>query len=134
MTKCQSDNVISDTPITPIFKYSQVIKDKNAIPSLVWLQQMEKDCIKTYNVVHNDRPDRCYETDYTKDFETQVRPLRTVEDSNPHSDDPEYGADSFWDKTLNVKENLQFRCVDYSLTDDEANPLIEDNKLSRAVN
>ena len=56
-------NVKSDPPIT---KYSRVIQDTNGIPSVVWQQQLEKACIKTYKVVHNDRSDQYYEMDCTK--------------------------------------------------------------------
>ena len=69
--------VISDTPI---IKFRQNIKDTNGIPSVVWQQQMEKAYIKTYKVVHNDRPDRYYNRDYTKYFKTQFRPSQLSED------------------------------------------------------
>ena len=63
--------VVSDPPT---IKYSQKIKDTKGIPTVVWQQQMEKAYIRTYKIVHNDRPDRFYETDYAKDFETQFCP------------------------------------------------------------
>ena len=94
---------------------------------------MEKACIKTYKQVHNDRPDRFYETDYTKDFETQFRPLPLVEDYHPQYIDAEYGKDPYWDDELYDKRNLQFRNEDYPPTDDEDDPQIEDTKLSRAL-
>ena len=34
-------------------------------------------------MVHYDLPDRYYEMDYTKDFETQFRALQVIEDYNP---------------------------------------------------
>ena len=62
---------------------------------------MEKAYIKTYKIVHNDRPDRnYYDTDYTKDLETQFRPLQLIEDYNPQYIDREYGKDPFWDDEL----------------------------------
>ena len=54
---------------------------------------MKEACFKIFKVVHNDRPDRYYQTDYTKDFQTQCRPLQAVEDHNPHYYYPEYGND-----------------------------------------
>ena len=52
---------------------------------------MEKAYIRTYKTVHNDRPYRFYETDYTTDFETQFRPLPLIEDYHPQYSDSEYG-------------------------------------------
>ena len=49
--------------------------DTNGTPSVAWQEQMEKACIKTYKLVHNDPRDQYYDKDYTKDFETQFRPL-----------------------------------------------------------
>ena len=114
--------VISDPPT---IKYSQKIKDTKGIPTSVWQQQMEKPYIRRYKIVHNHRPDRFYEIDYTKDFETQFRRLPLVEDYHPQYIDPEYGKDPYWDDELYDKQNLQFRRDDY--------PQIEDNKLSRAI-
>ena len=122
--------VISDPPIITFRHY---IKDTTGTPSVVWQQQMEKACIKTYKQVHNDRPDQFYETDYTKDFETQFRPLPLVEDYHPQYIDAEYGKDPYWDDELYDKRNLQFRNEDYPPTDDEDDPQIEDTKLSRAL-
>ena len=84
--------VMSDPPTT---NFGQYIKDTNGTPS-VWQQQKEKENIKTYKVVHNDRPDRYYEMDYTKDFETQFRPLQFIEDYNPQFIDTEYGKEPYW--------------------------------------
>ena len=122
--------VISDPPI---FNYSQKIEDTNGTPSVVWQQQMEKADIKTYKQVHNDRPDQFYETDHTRDFETQFRPLPLIEDYHPQYIDPEYGKDPYWDDELYDRQNLQFRCDDYPPTDNEDDPQIEDTKLSRAL-
>ena len=122
--------VISDPPI---IKFRQHIIDTNGITSVVWQQQMEKAYIKTYKVVHNDRPDRYYEKDYTKDFETQFRPLQLIEDYNPQNIDPEYGKDPYWDDDLNDRQSLQFRHDDYPPTDDEEDPEITDTKLSRTL-
>ena len=101
--------VISDPPIITFRHY---IKDTTGTPSVVWQQQMEKTYIKTYKQVHNDRPDRFYETDYTEDFETQFRPLPLVEDYHPQYIDAEYGKDPYWDDELYDKRNLQFRNED----------------------
>ena len=122
--------VISDPPI---INYSQRIEDTKGIPTVVWQQQIEKACIRTYKIVHNDRPDRFYEIDHTKDFETQFRPLPVIEDYHPQYHDPEYGKDPYWDDELYDRQNLQFRRDDYPPTDDEDDPQIEDTKLSRAL-
>ena len=122
--------VISDPPI---IKYSQTIKDTKGIPTVVWQQQMEKACIRTYKIVHNDRPDRFYEIDYTKDFETQFRPLPLIEDYHPHYPDPDYGKDPYWDDEIYDRQKLQFRQDEYPPTDDEDDPPIVDNKLSKAL-
>ena len=122
--------VVSDPPI---IKFRQHIKDTNGIPSIVWQQQMEKAHIKTYKTAHVDRRDRYYEKDYTKDFETQFRPLQIIEDYNPQNIDPEYGKDSYWDDDLYDRQSLQFRHDDYSSTDDEEDPEITATKLSRAL-
>ena len=122
--------VISDPPI---INYIQKIEDTKGIPTVVWQQQMEKACIRTYKIVHNDRPDRFYEIDHTKDFETQFRPLPLIEDYHPQYPDPEYGKDPYWDDELYDRQNLQFRRDDYPPTDDEDDPQIEDTKLSRAL-
>ena len=68
-----------------------------------------------------------------KDSETQFRPLETVEDYNPHYNDPEYGKDPYWDDDIYDQQNLQFRNDDYPPTDDEDDPEILDNTLSRAL-
>ena len=122
--------VISDPPI---INYSQKTEDTKGTPSVVWQQQMEKACIRTYKIVHNDRPDRFYEIDYTKDFETQFRPLPVIKNYHPQYPDPEYGKDPYWDDELYDTQNLQFRRDDYPPTDDEDDPQIEDTKLSRAL-
>ena len=117
----------------PIITFRQYIKDTNGPPSVFWQQQMEKTYIKTYKQVQNDRPDRYYDFDYTKDFETQFRVLPLVEDYNPHYIDPEYGNDPYWDHETYDKRTLHFRRDDYPSTDDEDDSQIEDTKLSRAL-
>ena len=82
--------VISDPPTINFRHYINVT---NGTSSVVWQQQMEKAYIKTYKVIHNDRPDRYNEMDYTKNFETQFRPLQLIDDYNPQYIDPEYGKD-----------------------------------------
>ena len=52
---------------------------------------------------------------------------------NPHFIDPEYGVDTYWDSSLYDQRKLQFKCEDYPPTDDEDDPEIPDNKLSRAL-
>ena len=94
---------------------------------------MEKACIRTYKIVHIDRPDRFYEIDHTNDFETQFRPLPVIEDYHSQYPDLEYGKDPYWDDELFDRQNLQFRRDDYPPTDDENDPQIEDTKLSRAL-
>ena len=122
--------VISDPPTIDFCHY---IKDTNGTPFVVWKQQMEKAYIKTYKEVHNDRPDRYYDLDYLGDFETRFGPSPLVEDYNPHYTDPGYGKDPYWDDELYDKQNLQFWRDDYPPTDDEDDPKIEDNELSRAL-
>ena len=122
--------VISDPPTVT---YKQYHDDINETPSIVWQQQMEKAYIKTYKLVHNDRPDRYYEKDYTADYQTRFRPLQLIEGYNPHYIDPEYGIDPYWDNSLYDPRKLQFRCEEYPPTDDEDDPEIPDNKLSRAL-
>ena len=123
-------NVISDPPIINLRQY---VKDTNGTPSVVWQQQMEKAYIKTYKTVHNDRPDRYYDMDYTQNFETQFRPLPLFEDYNPQYIDPDYGKDPYGDDELYDKQNLQFRGDDYPSTDDEEDSEIWDNKLTQAL-
>ena len=123
-------NVISDHPMIT-FRHN--INDTDGTPSDVWQQQIEKAYIKTYKKVHNDRPDRYYDFDYIKDFETHFRPLQLIEDYNPQYIDPEYGKDSYWDDELYDKQNLQFRREDYPPTDDVDDPELLDNNLSRAL-
>ena len=94
---------------------------------------MENACTRTYKNVHNDRPDRFYEIDYAKDFETQFCPLPLVEDYHPQYTGPEYGKDPYWGDELYDRQNLQFRRDDYPPTDDEDDPQREDTKLSRAL-
>ena len=55
------------------------------------------------------------------------------EDYHRQYTDPDYGKDPHWDDKLYDKRNLQFRRDDYPPTDDEDDPQIEDNKLSRAL-
>ena len=92
---------------------------------------MEKAYIKTYKAVHNDRPHRYYDMDYTKNFETHFRPLPLIEDYNPQYIDPDYGKDPYWDDELYDKQNLHFRSDDYPPTDDEDDPDIVENTISR---
>ena len=122
--------VISD-PANIAYKQSQ--SDVNGTPSVVWQQQMEKAYIKTYKMVHNDRPDRYYDIDYTTAFETQFRPLQQIEDYNPHYIDPENGVDPYWDNSLYDQRELLFKCDDYPPTDDEDDPEVLDNRLTRTL-
>ena len=117
----------------PIITFRQYRKDTNGTLSVAWQQQMEKTFIKTYKEVHNDRPDRYYDFDCTKDFETQLRPLPLVEDDHPHYIDPEYGKDPYWDDEIYDKRNLQFRRDDDPPTDVEDDPELHNNKFSRAL-
>ena len=94
---------------------------------------MEKAYIRTYKIVHNDRPYRFYEIDYTKDFETQFRPLPLIEDYHPQYPDPKYGKYPYWDDEQYDRQNLRFKRDNYPPTDDEDDPQIEDTKLSRAL-
>ena len=71
--------------------------------------------------------------EYTKNFETQFRPLPSIEDYNPQYIDPDYGKDPYWDEEVYDKQNLQFRRDDYPPTDDEEDPEIRDNKLTQAL-
>ena len=52
---------------------------------------------------------------------------------NPQYYDPEYGKDPYWDDDIYDKHNLQFRNDDYPPTDDEDDPDIVNNILSRAL-
>ena len=63
----------------------------------------------------------------------KFRPLQTIEEYNPQYYDPEYCKDPYWDDELYDKSNLQFRTEDYPPTDDEDDPAIPDNTLSRAL-
>ena len=84
-------------------------------------------------MVHNDRPDQYNDMDYTAAFETRFRPLQLIEGYNPHYIDPEYGVDPYWNISLYDQRILQFKCEDHPPTDDEDEPEIPDNKLSRAL-
>ena len=117
----------------PSITFRHYIKETNGTPSVVWQQQIENALSKTYKEVHSDRPDRYYDFDYTKDIETQFRPLSLVKDYNPHYIDPEYGRDLYWDDEIYDKPKLQIRCDDYPPSDDEDNPEPDNSKLSRAL-
>ena len=95
--------VISDPPI---INYSQRIEDTKGIPTVVCQQQMEKAYIRTFKIIHNYRPDRFYDIDYTNDFETQLRPLPLIEDYHLQYPDPEYSKDPYWDDKLYDRQNL----------------------------
>ena len=122
--------VISD-PANIIYKQSQ--NDINGTPSTVWQQQMEEAYTATQYTINSDHPHLYRRNSHTKDSETPFRPLQTVEDYNPHYYDPEYGRDPYWDDDIYDKQNLQFRNDDYPPTDDEDDPEIPDNALSRAL-
>ena len=122
--------VISDPP-NIIYKQTQ--NDTTRMPSTVWQQQMANARMETQHIIHSDHPYLYRRTSHDKDSETHFRPLQTVEDYNPQYYDPEYGKDPYWDEELYDKTNLQFRNEDYPLTDDEDDPDIEDNTLSRAL-
>ena len=122
--------VISD-PANITYKQSQ--NDIKGTPSTVWQQQMTEACTETQYIIHSDHPYLNRRNSHTKDSETQFRPLQTVEDYNPHYYDPEYGKDPYWDEDISDKQTLQFRNDDYPPTDDEDDPEIVDNTLSRAL-
>ena len=123
-------NVISDPSNVT---YKQYYSDITRKPSVVWQQQMGKAYIKTYKAFRNDRPDRYYDMDYTTAFETRFRPLQQIEVYDPHYIDTEYGIDPYWDNSLYDQRKLQFECDDYPPTDDEDDPEIPDNTLSREL-
>ena len=134
MKKPMMTQMMKQNPKSQIIMiFRQYIKDTNGTPSLVWPQQMEKAYIKTYKEVHNDRPDRYNDFDYTKEFETQFRPLQLIEEYTTQYIDPEYGKDPYLDDELYDKQNLQFRRDDHPPTDDEDDPKILDNNLSWAL-
>ena len=113
--------------------YKQYHCDITRTPSVVWQQQIEKVQIKRYKMVHNDRPDQYYDMDYTAAFETRFRPLQQIEGYDPHYIDPKYGVDQYLDNSLHDQQKLQFKCDDYPPTDDEDDPEIPDNNISRAL-
>ena len=122
--------VISDPPnIT----YKQTQNDTTWIPSTVWQQQMDKACMETQNIIHSDHPYLYKRNKHNNDSEPQFRALQTIEGYNPQYYDPEYGKDQYWDDELYDKTYLQFRNEDYPPTDDEIDPDIMDNTLSRAL-
>ena len=71
--------------------------------------------------------------DYTDNFVAQFYPLQMIQDLNPHYVDHEYEKDPYRDDSLYDKTNLQFGRDDYPPRDDEDEPVIEDNKISRAL-
>ena len=94
---------------------------------------MEKAYIETYKLVHNNRPDRYYEMDYTADFETQFRPLQLIEGYNPLYSDQDYGIDPYWYTSLYDQQTLQFKYEDNPPRDNEDDPEIPNNQLSQAL-
>ena len=123
-------NVVSD-PADIAYKQSQ--KDITGTPSTVWQQQMVEACTQFQYIIHSDHPYLYRRNIFTKDSETQFRPLQTVEGYNPQYYDPEYGKDPYWDDDIYDKYNLQFRNDDFPPTDDEDDPDIVDTTLSRAL-
>ena len=113
--------------------YKQTQNDTTGLPSTVWQQQMADARRETQYIIHSDHPYLYRRNSNHNDSETQFRPLQTVEDYNLQYYDPEYGKDPYWDEELYDKTNLQFRNEDYPPTDDEDDPDIEDNTLSRAL-
>ena len=113
--------------------YKQTQNDTTGMPSTVWQQQMADARRETQYIIHSDHPYLYRRNSNYNDSETQFRPLQTVEDYNPQYYDPQYGKDPYWDEELYDKTNLQFRNEDYPPTDDEDDPDIEDNTLSRAL-
>ena len=122
--------VISDPPnIT----YKQTQNDTTGMPSTVWQQQMTNACRETQYIFHSDHPYLYRRNSNHNDSETQFRPLQTIEDYNPQYYDPQFGKDPYWDEDLYDKKNLHFCNEDYPPTDDEDDPAVEDNTLSRAL-
>ena len=122
--------VISDPPNTI---YKQYQNDTTGIPSTVWQQQMDIARIATQYIIHSDHPYLYRRNSQDKDSETYFFPLQTVDDYDPQYYDAEYGKDPYWDNELYDQTKLQFRNDDYPPTDDEDDPEIEDNTLSRAL-
>ena len=122
--------VTSDPPNTI---HKQYQNDTTWIPSTVWQQQMDNARMETQYIIHSDHPYLYRRNSQDKDSETYFRPLQTVEDYDPQYYDPEYGKDPYWDNELYDQTNLQFRNDDYPPTNDEDDPEIDDNTLSRAL-
>ena len=99
----------------------------------VWQQQMDNARMETQYIIHSDHPYLYRRNSDQNDSETQFRPPQTIQDYNSQYYDPEYGKDPYWDDELYDKRNLQFRDEDYPPTDDEDDPEVEDNTLSRAL-
>ena len=127
--------VISDPPIIP---YQEHIKHNHGQPSVVWQQQMEKARTITHNNTHlYQKPMPQWDPDYTTQYQTNFRPLDTIENYNPYYPDPQYGCDPYWDQTLYDQHQLQFRHVlieiqKYLETESE-NPPYTHNKKTRAL-
>ena len=68
----------------------------------------------------------------TAHFETQSRPLQTIECYNPQNLDSEYGIDAYRDNSLYDQQTLHLRSEDYPPTDEEVDLDFPDNRLSRA--
>ena len=122
--------VISDPPN---IIYNQTQNDTTGIPSTVWQVKMDNARMETQYIIHSDHPYLYRGNDHDKDSETSFRPLQIIDDYDPQYYDPEYGKDPYWDDDLYDKRNLQFRNDDYPPTDDEDDPGIVDNTISRAL-
>ena len=94
---------------------------------------MDNARMEAQYIIHSDHPYLYRRNNHDKGSETYFRPLQTVEDYDPQYYDPEYGTDPYWDNDLYDQTKLQFRNDDYPLTDDEDDPDIVDNTISRAL-
>ena len=108
-------------------------------PSVVWLQQMEKAIIVTYNNSHlYQKPIPVWDPDYTTTFITRLRPIPLIDDYIPTYIDSDYGRNPSWDTEIYNQDLLQFQYVlddieHYKTTVHENPPITHDMKTRALI-
>ena len=117
----------------PNIVYKQTQNDTTGMPSTVWQQQMDNAHMETQYIIHSDHPYLYRRNIDHNDSETQFRPLQLSKIITFNTTTLSMAKTRTGMMNFTTKETYSFVTKTYPPTDDEDDPEIEYNTLSRAL-
>ena len=117
----------------PNIIYKQTQNDTTGMPSTVWQQQMDNAHMETQYIIHSDHPYLYRRNIDHNDSETQFRPLQLSKIITLNTTTLSMAKTRTGMMNYTRRETYSFVTKTYPPTDDEDDPEIEYNTLSRAL-